>query len=178
MSAAATGVLSANWPNESAEPCYKLSFRLESPRTKGPSRMSTNEVTLSIDDRVAVVEMHRPPANFFDRDLLAVIADAGEEAQSAGARAIVLCSKGRHFCAGLNLNDRFGQLDPRDAAAPAEQPGFARAVTGERAPLMLARRRDPEHTAADTDVCLARVAPAHWRTPVVDAVPGSVQPAR
>src|ERR1700738_2200799 len=78
--------------NESAEPCYKLSFRLKSPRAKGPNRMSTNEVTLSIDDRVAVVEMHRPPMNFFDRDLLAVIADAGEEAQSDGARAIVLCS--------------------------------------------------------------------------------------
>jgi hypothetical protein len=72
---------------------------------EGPNRMSTNEVTLSIDDRVAVVEMHRPPMNFFDRDLLAVIADAGEEAQSDGARAMVLCSEGRHFCAGLNLSD-------------------------------------------------------------------------
>jgi enoyl-CoA hydratase/carnithine racemase len=82
---------------------------------------STNEVTLSIDDRVAVVEMHRPPMNFFDRDLLAVIADAGEEAQSAGARAIVLCSEGRHFCAGLNLSDGSGQVDPRDAAAAVYQ---------------------------------------------------------
>ena len=124
MSGAATGVLSANWPNESAEPCYKLSFRLESPRTKGPSRMSTNEVTLSINDHVAVVEMHRPPMNFFDRDLLAGIADAGEEAQSAGARAIVLCSEGRHFCAGLNLSDGSGQVDPRDAASAVYHQGM------------------------------------------------------
>jgi enoyl-CoA hydratase/carnithine racemase len=124
MSGAATGVLSANGQNESAEPRYKLSFRLESPRTKGPSRMSTNEVRLSIDDRVAVVEMRRPPANFLDRDLLAGIADAGEKAQSAGARAIVLCSEGRHFCAGLNLSDGSGQVDPRNAAAAVYHQGM------------------------------------------------------
>ena len=86
--------------------------------------MSTNEVTLSINDHVAVVEMHRPPANFLDRDLLAGIADAGEEAQSAGARAIVLCSEGRHFCAGLNLSDGSGQVDPRDAAAAVYHQGM------------------------------------------------------
>jgi enoyl-CoA hydratase/carnithine racemase len=125
MSGRRLGVLSANRPNERAEPYSKVSFRLESPRTKGPSRMSTNnEVTLAIDDRVAVVEMHRPPANFLNRDLLAGIADAGEEAQSAGARAIVLCSEGRHFCAGLNLSDRFGQLDPREAAAAVYHQGM------------------------------------------------------
>jgi enoyl-CoA hydratase/carnithine racemase len=86
--------------------------------------MSADKVTLSIDDHVAVVETHSPPANFLNRDVLAAIADAGEEAQSAGARAIVLCAEGRHFCAGLNLSDRSGQVDPRDAAAAVYHQGM------------------------------------------------------
>lgn len=78
--------------------------------------MTTDDVTLTIDTHVAVVEMHRPPANFFDRDLLAAVADAGERAQDAGARTIVLCSEGKHFCAGASLGDRSGELSPREAA--------------------------------------------------------------
>jgi enoyl-CoA hydratase/carnithine racemase len=76
-----------------------------------------SDVTLTHDGHVAIVEMHRPPANFFDRDALAAIADAGESAQAAGARAIVLCSEGKHFCAGASLGDSTGALDPRAAAA-------------------------------------------------------------
>lgn len=75
------------------------------------------EVTLTHDEHVAVVGMHRPPANFFDRDLLAAVADAGEEAVRAGARAIVLGSEGKHFCAGASLADASGGLDPRASAA-------------------------------------------------------------
>jgi enoyl-CoA hydratase/carnithine racemase len=53
---------------------------------------------------VAVIEMHRPPANFFDLELLAALADAilavdGE----ADVRSVVLCSEGKHFCAGADL---------------------------------------------------------------------------
>lgn len=76
-----------------------------------------SEVTVTRDGHVALVEMHRPPANFFDRDVLAAIADAGEEAQLSGARAIVLCSEGRHFCAGASLADASGTSDPRASAA-------------------------------------------------------------
>jgi enoyl-CoA hydratase/carnithine racemase len=52
----------------------------------------------------AVIEMHRPPANFFDLELLAALGDAilavdGE----ADVRSIVLCSEGKHFCAGADL---------------------------------------------------------------------------
>jgi enoyl-CoA hydratase/carnithine racemase len=75
------------------------------------------DVTLALDEHVAVVEMRRPPANFFDRDVLSAVADAGEEADGAGARAIVLCSQGRHFCAGASLADASGSLDPRASAA-------------------------------------------------------------
>ncbi|MCL2542553.1 MAG: enoyl-CoA hydratase/isomerase family protein [Nocardioidaceae bacterium] len=75
------------------------------------------DVTTTHDGHVAVVEVHRPPANFFDRDVLAAIADAGERATTDGARAIVLCSEGRHFCAGAQLADATGDLDPRASAA-------------------------------------------------------------
>ena len=77
--------------------------------------MST--VTLGREGHVAIVELHDPPANFFDRDLLAAIADAGQEATADGARSIVLCSEGRHFCAGARLADASGTVDPRASAA-------------------------------------------------------------
>lgn len=60
-------------------------------------------LTLS-DDRVATLEIRRPPNNFFDADLIAELADACDElAAGTDCRAIVLCSEGRHFCAGANL---------------------------------------------------------------------------
>ena len=55
------------------------------------------------DDNVAIVELHRPPNNFFDVALVAAIADAYEELQATSCRAIVLCAEGRHFCAGADL---------------------------------------------------------------------------
>ncbi len=43
------------------------------------------------------------PNNFFDVALVSAIADAYEELQTGPCRAIVLCSEGRHFCAGADL---------------------------------------------------------------------------
>jgi enoyl-CoA hydratase/carnithine racemase len=62
------------------------------------------DVSLTVgDDLVATVEIRRPPSNFFDAVLVAAIADLYEDARSSGARAIVLCSEGKHFCAGADL---------------------------------------------------------------------------
>lgn len=58
------------------------------------------------DDHVATVEIRRPPNNFFDAALIGRLADACEELAAepgAGTRAIVLCSAGRHFCAGADF---------------------------------------------------------------------------
>ncbi len=52
---------------------------------------------------VAEVEMHRPPANFFDAELLQCLVDGISWADGQGCRAIVLCSEGRHFCAGMDF---------------------------------------------------------------------------
>ena len=58
------------------------------------------------EDQVGVVEFSRPPHNFFDAALIREIADAYEALDGdASCRAIVLCSAGKHFCAGANFAD-------------------------------------------------------------------------
>jgi 2-(1,2-epoxy-1,2-dihydrophenyl)acetyl-CoA isomerase len=70
------------------------------------------------DDLVAEVEIHRPPNNFFDANLIRSIADAYEDLAAGECRAIVLCSEGKHFCAGADFH---GQSDadalPEEGAA-------------------------------------------------------------
>jgi len=67
--------------------------------------MSGDFVDVSMStDHVATVELCRPPNNFFDLDLIeslvvAVTALDGDPA----CRSIVLCSDGKHFCAGANF---------------------------------------------------------------------------
>jgi len=66
----------------------------------------TPDVTIEIDGHVAMVEMHRPPTNFFDEALLGAIGEALFEVdENPEVRAIVLCAEGRHFCAGADLRN-------------------------------------------------------------------------
>ena len=65
------------------------------------------------DDFVATVELHRPPENHFDRELMRALGDAYQALDAdPRCRAIVLCSEGRHFCAGAGLT----------VGAPGERP--------------------------------------------------------
>jgi enoyl-CoA hydratase/carnithine racemase len=74
-----------------------------------------SDVTVTSDDsHVATVEIHRPPANFFDAALIRELADAYETIDAErSVRAILLCSEGKHFCAGANF---------ASASSPAEEP--------------------------------------------------------
>ncbi len=63
------------------------------------------------DDHVALVEIQRPPNNFFDTALITSLADAFEKLDESHCRAIVLCAEGKHFCAGANFGG-----GPRDDA--------------------------------------------------------------
>jgi enoyl-CoA hydratase/carnithine racemase len=54
-------------------------------------------------DHVATVEIRRPPNNFFDADLIGGLADALDDLAAGDTRAVVLCSAGRHFCAGADF---------------------------------------------------------------------------
>jgi len=62
-------------------------------------------------EHVMLVEFSRPPHNYFDGALIGAIADAYEQLERGGScRAIVLCSEGKHFCAGAN----FAAKNPAD----------------------------------------------------------------
>lgn len=58
------------------------------------------------DDQVAVVRLCRPPSNYFDATLLADLHRALSWADADGARAVVLASEGRHFCAGMDFGSK------------------------------------------------------------------------
>jgi enoyl-CoA hydratase/carnithine racemase len=82
-------------------------------------------------DRVARVEIRRPPNNFFDVALIHSLADAYESlADGDRCRAIVLCSQGKHFCAGADFGGSSGSPG-RDAPASL----YGEAVRLFRAPL-------------------------------------------
>jgi 2-(1,2-epoxy-1,2-dihydrophenyl)acetyl-CoA isomerase len=63
------------------------------------------DVSLAVDDHfVATVEIHRPPDNYFDVALIRSLAEAYDEVDERDdARAIVLASEGKHFCAGADF---------------------------------------------------------------------------
>ena len=64
----------------------------------------TTDLTITKQDHVAILEINRPPANYFDRPLIASIADSIEQLAAEGeTRAVVLALEGRHFCAGANF---------------------------------------------------------------------------
>jgi enoyl-CoA hydratase/carnithine racemase len=67
----------------------------------------SNDTTVAISDHVATIEIHRPPNNFFDFDLIREIAETYERLDDdSDCRAIVLCSEGKHFCAGADFQSR------------------------------------------------------------------------
>jgi enoyl-CoA hydratase/carnithine racemase len=69
-------------------------------------RFGDVEVRLE-SDHVATVEIQRPPSNFFDTVLIDSLADAYEGLDATSScRAIVLCSEGKHFCAGADFSGR------------------------------------------------------------------------
>jgi enoyl-CoA hydratase/carnithine racemase len=74
---------------------------------------------------VALIEIRRPPNNFFDIALIQEIAGTLEALdEDSGCRAVVLASQGKAFCAGANFGDgstlnREGQR-PGEASAPVQ----------------------------------------------------------
>ncbi len=63
------------------------------------------DVCLYPHDHVVVVELARPPYNFFSLDLLNSLAEAFEYLDTVDqCRALVLAAQGRAFCAGADFN--------------------------------------------------------------------------
>lgn len=66
--------------------------------------MSEEVLRTTVADRVALVELRRPPHNFFDEDLLTAVADhLAAIDEDDDVSCVVLGSEGRHFCAGADL---------------------------------------------------------------------------
>ena len=71
------------------------------------SAAASPDLGIELAGHVATVEIRRPPNNFFDYDLIHEIANAYERLDAdPDCRAIVLCSEGRHFCAGADFSAR------------------------------------------------------------------------
>lgn len=82
------------------------------------------DITVTIGaDAVAEVEIHRPPANFFDVRLIRDLAQAYALIDDdPSCRAAVLCSEGKHFCAGADFNaESDAEAIPEDTAASLYQ---------------------------------------------------------
>ncbi len=73
-----------------------------------------SDLHLELRENVAELEIRRGPHNFFDLTLIRVMADVFERlAEDPACRVILLCSEGRHFCAGADF---------RAPASPQEGP--------------------------------------------------------
>lgn len=65
------------------------------------------DVGVDLQNRVGLVEIRRPPNNFFDNALIAQIGDAFDAFdRDEGCRAIVLAAEGKAFCAGADFANR------------------------------------------------------------------------
>jgi enoyl-CoA hydratase/carnithine racemase len=74
---------------------------------------------------VALVEIRRPPNNFFDIPLIKEIAGAFEGFDDdTNVRAVVLAAQGKAFCAGANFGDG-STLDPQGRRPNEPGPGVA-----------------------------------------------------
>ncbi|MDH3678869.1 MAG: enoyl-CoA hydratase/isomerase family protein [Acidimicrobiia bacterium] len=69
------------------------------------------DLHVTVDDAyVATAEIRRPPNNFFDLALIDSLASAFDALDAdPSCRAIVLCSDGKHFCAGADFGGRSEQ---------------------------------------------------------------------
>jgi 2-(1,2-epoxy-1,2-dihydrophenyl)acetyl-CoA isomerase len=90
-------------------------------------------------DHVATVEFERGPRNHFDVALIAGLADTFERLDAdADARAIVLCSSGRHFCAGADLPGALSGSQPTIAGSTGSLYGEATRLFATRTPIVAA----------------------------------------
>jgi enoyl-CoA hydratase/carnithine racemase len=78
-----------------------------------------SDIGIETTGHVALVEIRRPPNNFFDIPLIKEIAAAFEEFDTdINIRAIVLASQGKAFCAGANFGD--GATLDKEGRRPGE----------------------------------------------------------
>lgn len=84
-----------------------------------------SDIGIEKTGHVALVEIRRPPNNFFDIPLIKDIAGAFESFdEDSNIRAIVLAAQGKAFCAGANFGDGLA-LDAQGRRSNEPGPGVA-----------------------------------------------------
>nr|WP_281355046.1 enoyl-CoA hydratase/isomerase family protein [Comamonas jiangduensis] len=64
-------------------------------------------LNISTQGHIGIVELNKPPHNFFDQPLIASLADAWEAFEAdKKIRVILLCANGKSFCAGADFADK------------------------------------------------------------------------
>ena len=87
------------------------------------------DVAIEIHEHVALLEIQRPPNNFFDVDLINALADAFAAMDAnPDVRALVLAAQGKHFCAGANFSNREQQEERQARTATSGNPLYTAAV--------------------------------------------------
>jgi enoyl-CoA hydratase/carnithine racemase len=74
-------------------------------------------VTLEIDDALAVVTISRQPLNLFTWEMLDELSDVIDQVAAAPLRALLLKATGQHFSAGADVPAMFGGLSAHAAEA-------------------------------------------------------------
>jgi enoyl-CoA hydratase/carnithine racemase len=90
-----------------------------------------SDLGVTVSGHVALVEIQRPPNNFFDEVLIGDLADHFEKLdEDRSVRAIVLAAAGKHFCAGANFASPARDPEARGEPPPvaAGNPLYAAAV--------------------------------------------------
>ena len=112
---------------------------------------------------VALVEIRRPPHNFFDVPLIKEIATAFEALDDdADCRALVLAAQGKAFCAGANFGD--GSILDREGARPANGPRCSAALRRGQSALSHRKSRSSRRSTA-----LRSAAASGWRWSPISA---------
>lgn len=87
------------------------------------------DVGVEIHDHVALLEIQRPPNNFFDVDLINALGDAFDAMDAnPEVRALVLAAQGKHFCAGANFANREQQTERSTRTETSGNPLYNAAV--------------------------------------------------
>jgi enoyl-CoA hydratase/carnithine racemase len=77
--------------------------------------MQFGDVSVTLHNHVAVVEIQRPPHNFFDVLLIENLADAFDAMdEETECRSLVLAAQGKAFCAGANFSSGPSVLEQSD----------------------------------------------------------------
>jgi len=79
------------------------------------------DVSVALENHIALVEIHRPPHNHFDNQLLRDLAEAFRALDDEPTcRALVLASEGKSFCAGADFRGLTGTRNdnPLDIGEP------------------------------------------------------------